>query len=125
MYREPTDTALAEATIDRGGGLLNCTLVQIDFRRALRIIGLHLSYRLSLAPHHRGVFFVAPEPPMMFAPDVEEAIERFAKREELSREEALELLVRDWLNGHGLMDARDDNDPVTPVRLPRHDTLGE
>jgi hypothetical protein len=34
---------------------------------------------------------------MMFAPDIEEALSRFAEDEGLTREEALAGLIRDWL----------------------------
>jgi hypothetical protein len=42
---------------------------------------------------------------MMFAPDIEDAIKRFAEEEGVSREEALAALVRDWLVGNGYLRA--------------------
>ena len=44
----------------------------------------------------------------MFAPDIEDAIERFAREKGISREEALATLVRDWLLENGYMPALDD-----------------
>ena len=44
---------------------------------------------------------------MLFAPDIEEAIQRFAKQEGVSREEALSLILRDWLIGQGYLRADD------------------
>jgi len=44
---------------------------------------------------------------MMFAPDIEEAVQHFAEQEHVSREEALAMLVRDWLIGQGLLDHAD------------------
>lgn len=41
---------------------------------------------------------------MYFAPDIEEAIQRFAEQEGVSREEALAMILRDWLIGQGLLE---------------------
>lgn len=41
---------------------------------------------------------------MHFSPDVEEAIDKFAKEDELDREAALALMVRDWLTSQGYLD---------------------
>jgi len=47
---------------------------------------------------------------MLFAPDIEEAIQRFAKQEGVSREEALSMILRDWLVGLGVLAPGGDED---------------
>nr|WP_314094217.1 hypothetical protein [uncultured Shinella sp.] len=47
---------------------------------------------------------------MKFAPDIVDAIDRFAKEEAMDREEALAVIARDWLIGLGFLQA--DPDPV-------------
>lgn len=48
---------------------------------------------------------------MTFAPDIEEAVEKFAADEGVSREEALARLIRDWLIGHGYLPINGDSTP--------------
>ncbi|WP_421579390.1 hypothetical protein [Shinella sp. M31] len=52
---------------------------------------------------------------MKFAPDIADAIDRFAKEEAINREEALAVIARDWLIGLGFLqadpDPADDNEP--------------
>jgi hypothetical protein len=45
---------------------------------------------------------------MTFAPDIEEALSRFAKDEGLTREEALAGLVRNWLTDNDYLDDQDE-----------------
>lgn len=47
---------------------------------------------------------------MKFAPDIADAIDRFAKEEAINREEALAVIARDWLIGLGFFQA--DPDPA-------------
>ena len=47
---------------------------------------------------------------MKLAPDIEDAIKRFAEEEGLSRDEALAALVRDWLVGNGYLRAYERED---------------
>jgi hypothetical protein len=61
---------------------------------------------------------------MKFAPDVEDAIDRFAKEEAMDREEALAVIARDWLIGLGFLQADADPaddpepEPFTVQRIP-------
>ncbi|WP_421579771.1 hypothetical protein [Shinella sp. M31] len=58
---------------------------------------------------------------MKFAPDVEDAIDRFAKEEAMDREEALAVIARDWLIGLGFLQA--DPDPADDPE-PEQITIG-
>lgn len=40
---------------------------------------------------------------MELAPDIQEALDRFALEQDITREEALALIARDWLIGHGYL----------------------
>jgi hypothetical protein len=44
----------------------------------------------------------------MFAPEIEEALSRFAEDEGITREEALAGLIRDWLVENGYLDNSDE-----------------
>lgn len=48
---------------------------------------------------------------MTFAPDIEEAVEKFAAEEGIAREEALARLIRDWLIGHGYLPLENHSTP--------------
>lgn len=48
---------------------------------------------------------------MKFAPDIEEAVEKFAAEEGISRDEALARLIRDWLIGNGYLPLEDHSTP--------------
>lgn len=40
---------------------------------------------------------------MPLTPEVEEALDRFAREQNITREEALAVILRDWLIGHGYL----------------------
>lgn len=42
---------------------------------------------------------------MTLPPDLEAAIDRFAEEHGVSRERAIDLIIRDWLIGHGILPA--------------------
>lgn len=42
---------------------------------------------------------------MKLAPEIENALDRFALEQDITREEALAVIARDWLIGHGYLPA--------------------
>ncbi|WPE19979.1 hypothetical protein [Shinella zoogloeoides] len=50
---------------------------------------------------------------MEMAPEIEEALNRFALEQEITREEALALIARDWLIGQRLLRAESDDEDAT------------
>lgn len=49
---------------------------------------------------------------MPLTPEVEEALDRFALEQNITREEALAVIAEDWLIGHGyLQTTRDSAEP--------------
>lgn len=42
---------------------------------------------------------------MKLAPEIESALDRFALEQDITREEALAVIARDWLIGHGYLRA--------------------
>lgn len=47
---------------------------------------------------------------MKLAPDIEDALDRFALEQEITREEALAVIARDWLIGQGYLRLYEDGD---------------
>lgn len=47
---------------------------------------------------------------MELAPDIEDALDRFALEQDITREEALAVIARDWLIGQGYLRAESDED---------------
>lgn len=45
---------------------------------------------------------------MELAPDIEDALDRFALEQDITREEALAVIARDWLIGQGYLRADAD-----------------
>ncbi|MCR6502598.1 hypothetical protein MUO32_26580 [Shinella sp. CPCC 101442] len=48
---------------------------------------------------------------MTLTPAIEEALDRFALEQNITREEALAVIAEDWLVGHGYLPAEKDTDP--------------
>lgn len=49
---------------------------------------------------------------MPLTPEVEEALDRFALEQNITREEALAVIAEDWLIGHGYLPADKDAEPA-------------
>jgi hypothetical protein len=49
---------------------------------------------------------------MALTPEVEEALDRFALEQNITREEALAVIAEDWLIGHGYLPAEEDAEPA-------------
>ncbi|WP_411037518.1 hypothetical protein [Shinella sp. BYT-45] len=47
---------------------------------------------------------------MKLAPDIEDALDRFAEEQGIKREEALSVIARDWLIGLGYLRSRSAQD---------------
>ena len=47
---------------------------------------------------------------MDLAPDVQEALDRFALEQDITREEALAVIARDWLIGQGYLLAESEEE---------------
>lgn len=47
---------------------------------------------------------------MELAPDIEDALDRFALEQDITREEALAVIARDWLVGQGYLLIDGDKD---------------
>ena len=45
---------------------------------------------------------------MNLTPDIEEALDRFALEQNITREEALAVIAEDWLIGHGYLKTAED-----------------
>jgi len=45
---------------------------------------------------------------MNLAPNIEEALDRFALEQNITRDEALVVIARDWLIGHGYLPASEE-----------------
>ncbi|MGB3814037.1 MAG: hypothetical protein WA950_12500 [Shinella sp.] len=49
---------------------------------------------------------------MPLTPPIEEALDRFALEQNITREEALAVIAEDWLIGHGYLSAGEDAEPA-------------
>ena len=47
---------------------------------------------------------------MKLQPDAQDALDRFALEQDITREEALAVIARDWLIGHGYLSADERNE---------------
>lgn len=53
---------------------------------------------------------------MKLAPEIENALDRFALEQDITREEALAVIARDWLIGHGYLRAEGDGEEEEPAQ---------
>lgn len=49
---------------------------------------------------------------MNLTPAIEDALDRFALEQNITREEALAVIAEDWLIGHGYLPAEKDDEPA-------------
>ncbi|GMB82872.1 hypothetical protein NN6n1_36550 [Shinella zoogloeoides] len=49
-------------------------------------------------------------------PDIEDALDRFALEQEITREEALAVIARDWLIGQGYLRADEGDEEKEPAQ---------
>ena len=53
---------------------------------------------------------------MELAPDIEDALDRFALEQNITREEALAVIARDWLIGQGYLRAEGVEEEERPAQ---------
>lgn len=55
---------------------------------------------------------------MPLTPEVEEALDRFALEQNITRDEALALIAEDWLSGQGYLPEKNDAEPLSGKTSP-------
>jgi len=53
---------------------------------------------------------------MKLAPEIENALDRFALEQDITREEALAVIARDWLIGNGYLSADEGEEKGDSIR---------